>query len=465
MRLHMQIKKIEYLALNLFLIFITTMYFKLSLYIPIEFIGENISNWVLIILVCVSLGFGTVIQGSCVWNDYCILVYLIIGFGMYLSISYISIRTGFICIVSSLMIIISIICIHYKMINRYSFKKNLKTFKYMCLFVRPVISVGFMFMFIGLCIIENKNMRNESVIESADSELAINTGNVYDSNLLLQQELAKQASTEDARTEVAMDSLCENESDIILTHNVEYIDGKYYVVSIQDGIVAGPYTFIEDTRAGLGIHRFMDENGMIGYLDYYGEVISDTVYKTAGDLNQCLAAVRDSENRAYYIDATGTRISGDYSEAYDFDYFGHFGLVRCTGGNKWGLVNSKGKLLLEADCIDYLYFSNNRVCIVDNGVFQILNYDPINEDFDVEHTIEGNFIEVESVQSSEFILIKDVNGNVGVVGWDGEIIIPIQYKDINYDIIYNSETYSQLVSFTMRDALGNYSVVNKIFEK
>lgn len=85
-----------------------------------------------------------------------------------------------------------------------------------------------------------------------------------------------------------------------------------YLVDEDTGeLLAGPYAGIagDDLDFSCHIARYVTEDGLIGFIDDEGHVITPAIYTDASDFSEGTARVTDQEGKQYEIDTDGWKVS------------------------------------------------------------------------------------------------------------------------------------------------------------
>ncbi|MBD3264312.1 MAG: hypothetical protein GF375_04335 [Candidatus Omnitrophica bacterium] len=118
-----------------------------------------------------------------------------------------------------------------------------------------------------------------------------------------------------------------------------FIDG---VAAVKDGFIdrKGKYVYKDSTcnfynfSGGLGPYS---KDSLFGFIDANGAIQIGPSFRYAQSFNEGVAPVMGDNEKWFYIDKTGRKVSGDYDWAFPFS--GGIAAV-CTDG-KFNLINSK----------------------------------------------------------------------------------------------------------------------------
>ena len=123
-----------------------------------------------------------------------------------------------------------------------------------------------------------------------------------------------------------------------------YSDGKWGYINKQGEIVL-PFIYLEasDFNEGLAAVKL---NSKMGFIDKQGKTIIPFVYNYAGKFWNQFAIVADEKGKYSFVNK-----KGDLLTAFVFDNvesFNDFGFANIKISNKWGVVNTAGKLIVPA---------------------------------------------------------------------------------------------------------------------
>lgn len=216
-------------------------------------------------------------------------------------------------------------------------------------------------------------------------------------------------------------------------------NGNAYLLDENNTMVAGPYKVIENDFQYWNnkITRYIGENGLYGYLNQEGKIITEPIFQKASIFQDGTAMVSMNDGMIYYIDTSGKRITKDYSEGYPFEHQGSYARVKSEDGT-WGIINRQDKMVFKgADHIEELPMVTTLGGAIVNGqvVLFSLNLGETKE-VTVIRTYE-DFCDI-SVHLGEFGIITNEHGLQGVVKWNGDILVPAEYEEITYELIQDN---------------------------
>lgn len=216
-------------------------------------------------------------------------------------------------------------------------------------------------------------------------------------------------------------------------------NGNAYLLDKNNTRVAGPYKVIEDDfqHGDNAIARYIGKNGLYGYLNQEGEEITEPVFQKASVFQDKIAMVSMSDGLIYYIDTSGERITKDYQDGYLFEHQGFYARVKLEDGT-WGIINRYDELVFEgADYIEELPMFTTVGCAIVDGHAVLLSLEQREADeVYIIRTFE-EFCDI-SVHMGQFGIVTNKHGLQGVVKWNGDILVPAEYKEITYEVIQDN---------------------------
>ena len=217
-------------------------------------------------------------------------------------------------------------------------------------------------------------------------------------------------------------------------------DNKFYVKDGNDSVLAGPFDWIEaDTSNGAkGVHRYF-ENGLYGYIKVEsGDVrkITEAEFIQATPMHEYSALVKRNEAEGwFYINTDGESfLNTFYQDANPFERQFSFARVDKEGDGLYELIDSDGNILLN-DCdkiseIDIRGFDsmNDYFSAIKNGKPFIWK----DASGNIEVIKEFDFDDIDSVENGGWAIVRK-DGKYGVVDINGDIIVPVNYRQIDSD--------------------------------
>lgn len=171
-----------------------------------------------------------------------------------------------------------------------------------------------------------------------------------------------------------------------------------------------------------------------GYANQKGEIIIQAQYaKCYKFSSEGLAPIYDTKNKQYYfINLKGERLSTEITnfklnDGFGFDVEGFInGLIAIKQGEKWGYLNSDGKVAIPIK-YDYASEFNGGYAVAKSGE----KYIALNTKGE-EVMIDGSGIVEVKPFSEELAPYKTADKKFGFVGKDGKIAIQSQFESVGY---------------------------------
>lgn len=137
-------------------------------------------------------------------------------------------------------------------------------------------------------------------------------------------------------------------------------ESKWGVIDAKGQVTFFPgFTFLSDFREGLA---FFKKGGLTGYIDKNFDVVIKPQFKSAGDFYQGRARATSVDGSEFYIDKTGRRLFVNRAGC-DFQH----GMACFSVKGKWGYINLKGEIVIEAKFDQGNYFGDNGLAGVKVG--------------------------------------------------------------------------------------------------
>mgnify|MGYP006284833129 CR=1 FL=1 len=160
--------------------------------------------------------------------------------------------------------------------------------------------------------------------------------------------------------------------------------------------------------------------GKWGFIDRMGQVVIDFTYEACGSFHHQLAWVTTTDQRTGYIDTEGNlHIPAQYDEATDF----FRGVARVRQGDAWGLIDTRGKYIMEPHYRSIERFYEEGVAIV--------RYGRTGEKYGLID-LQGNLLTKRAYEDieafSEGLAVAKIKGAYGYVDLSGRMVIPAQYS-------------------------------------
>jgi len=171
--------------------------------------------------------------------------------------------------------------------------------------------------------------------------------------------------------------------------------------------------------------------------------------------------IRMSDNRIMFLDVDGNiLVNNSFQEAKPFS---NFGFAAVKKNNLWGVIDFKGRQIIECELDELTKYRGRKIVGVKNGKTVVLNHlgEVINENYKIHsfhhlgrHTkmeadgtlsfitenknilvntqLKGQFSSnyISSV-GSNYIILKNNNEKLGVVDWKGNVIIDFKFDNLS----------------------------------
>jgi hypothetical protein len=171
-----------------------------------------------------------------------------------------------------------------------------------------------------------------------------------------------------------------------------------------------------------------------GYANTKGELIIPAQYRKCWDFSEeGLAPIYDPEvKQFYFINLKGEKLATEISgykliEAFGFGLKGfENGMVPVRQGEKWGYLNTEGKLAIPCKYDDVTPFNGGYAAAKTNGKFVILNKMGAETEVGV-----ANVADIKPF-SEKLAPFKTVDGKFGFIDEKGKAVIEAQYVSVGY---------------------------------
>lgn len=227
--------------------------------------------------------------------------------------------------------------------------------------------------------------------------------------------------------------------------------------------VVGPFQYLYtdefyyswDTTA-----RYIGDNGLYGYLKKDGSLLTEPIFLEASEFQDGTAKVSQEDGKIYYIDETAERITRDYCDGTSyFEMQGEFARVQMDD-ETWGIINRNDEMILSgADSIQELPMVTCLGSAVIDGKAVLFEIDPFEGDEEIRIiAYYDSFVKISYVYCGEFAFVWTENGQMGVVDYKGDIIVPAEYQDIKYEYCGDDLSMDNLI-FIAQDTKGMHHVI------
>ncbi|MDF2456608.1 MAG: repeat-containing protein [Cytophagaceae bacterium] len=171
-----------------------------------------------------------------------------------------------------------------------------------------------------------------------------------------------------------------------------------------------------------------------GYANNKGELVIQAQYAKCYKFSkEGLAAIYDGEKKQYYFintkgQALTTEISGfKLMDGFGFDLAGFSnGLVPVRMGEKWGYMNTIGKLAIQAKYDKVTEFNGDHAIVSSEGKYFVLD----TKGTEIPINVEG-VLEVKAF-SDKLAPFRAADKKFGFIGTDGKVAVPAQYESVGY---------------------------------
>lgn len=254
----------------------------------------------------------------------------------------------------------------------------------------------------------------------------------------------------------------DNEMNTSSDNRFEYTaDGTVY--HTPSGVDAGPFNYLYTDEFYFSwdtIARYIGDNGKYGYLNKDGSLLTEPIFVDAAEFKDGTARVQQEDGKIYYIDKDAKRITKDYQDgASTFEMQGLYCRVQTEDGN-WGIINRKDEMIFSgADLIEDLPTVTSLGSAVVDGKAVLFELFP----FDGEEEIKiiaryDSFVKISYVYSGDFAFVWTEEDLMGVVDYNGDVIVPAKYQNIGSAYLGDELTMSELV-FLAHDEKGTVHVI------
>lgn len=230
------------------------------------------------------------------------------------------------------------------------------------------------------------------------------------------------------------------------------------------GIDVGPFKYLytdEFYFSWENVARYIGNNGKYGYLKKDGNLLTDPIFVEAAEFADGTARVQETSGKIYYINEEGKRITKDYQDgSLTFEMQGLYCRVQEEDGT-WEIINRDDKVIFSgAEMIGDL---PNVTClgsaIVDGKavLFELLPFEQNEEEIRIIANYES-FVRISCVYNGQFAFVWTEDNLMGVVDYDGNVIVTPEYQKIEYAYRGGDYTMDELVFI----AHGNNGIIQVI---
>lgn len=231
------------------------------------------------------------------------------------------------------------------------------------------------------------------------------------------------------------------------------------------GTDAGPFKYLYTDEFYFSwetVARYIGDNGKYGYIKKDGSLLTDPVFMDATEFEDGTARVREESGKIFYINEDGKRITKDYQDgSSNFEMQGLYCRVQEADGT-WGIINRKDELIFSgAEKIEDLPMVTCLGGAIVDGNAVLFELLPLEDDEEEIRIIASydSFVNISYVYSGEFAFVWTADNLVGVVDYNGDLIVPAVYQEIEYDYLGDDHSMDTLV-FLAHDEKGIVHVIN-----
>ena len=187
------------------------------------------------------------------------------------------------------------------------------------------------------------------------------------------------------------------------------------------------------------------------------------MYIEASGMNGGVAMVREYEDRIYYINASGIRLTPDYPDGSEFDESGKYATVKMNN-DKWGIINSEGNVVFwGADRIEEIQSPYHiGSAVVDGHAVLLELQENSNAECEIIQEFDG-YKEISCVYGGKYAIITDETGKKGVVDYNGKVFIPAEYENIECETLDGKDAPCEIFCFKLLSSNGTYSFKKYMF--
>ena len=230
------------------------------------------------------------------------------------------------------------------------------------------------------------------------------------------------------------------------------------------GTDAGPFKYLYTDEFYFSwetVARYIGDNGKYGYIKKDGSLLTDPVFMDATEFEDGTARVQEESGKIFYINEDGKRITKDYQDgSSNFEMQGLYCRVQEADGT-WGIINRKDELIFSgAEKIEDLPMVTCLGSAVVDGNAVLFELLPLEDDEEIRIIASyDSFVNISYVYSGEFAFVWTADNLVGVVDYNGDLIVPAVYQEIEYDYLGDDHSMNTLV-FLAHDEKGIVHVIN-----
>lgn len=200
---------------------------------------------------------------------------------------------------------------------------------------------------------------------------------------------------------------------------------KYFLLALL--ITALVWIFIEWLPIKKDAEMGLSDNMLYGVMRSGGEMLIPLEYDYLSDVNDTLLAA-GKEGKYGFIDLNNNIV---IPFIYDNMKVFRGEKVAVCKDDKWGLIDPLGKEIIpnEYEDIRFLAPEYNTMLARKKGLYGIVNY--------ITGENMTSFIYKTPVDGVGSVLILEYKGKTGAINWQGEVILPFEYKSL--DLYFSRE--------------------------
>ena len=220
----------------------------------------------------------------------------------------------------------------------------------------------------------------------------------------------------------------------ICTYDVDYNNGTYKtkVLNKEGKEILTNYELVEPIENSGNNSVWYEsvlryKNNKYGLIDFKGKEILkpeyDSIYALTG-IEKAVIIEKDGKMGLANTNTGEIIINPEYIEIKALSKKFEDGFIVKTEDNKFGLISSDKKIILETKYDDIKNISsNNYYVVVENGMLEVLNKKG-------EVVLNSSFSTVENINVDNFIIT--LNGRYGVIDKNGAVVISPEYEYLSY---------------------------------
>ncbi len=171
------------------------------------------------------------------------------------------------------------------------------------------------------------------------------------------------------------------------------------------------------------------QDGRIGYLSSKnGEIYIQAQYASASHWDKTI--VVGNKKSKWLIDENANKISDNFEDAYEYELLGFY--VRIKKDGKWGIMDTTGEIMVpcEYEKINKISEVHAYTSAMKHGEAYLLFTEIEGDHLIWKAKKIGNYSDIGALAEGIFFNVKDKNGNTGLIGHYGKVLIKPQYKEI-----------------------------------